>query len=333
TPPNLYRHTNSGNTKQAAKSNTFWTAVVIYEIINNPIYCGDMVQGRSTTKQYKTTWTGSAELVITPNTHEPIVSRELFEAVQARKNKVNLSRENAPVNIFAKKLYCGHCGFAIHHEKRKNKPDAYYSCASRKYHGKDACVPVSIGGGVLKTQILELLGKQAAVFADMRERQTAADVNDDLKAELAQTRQELSRTSGFLKGLYESLMVGDITNTEYADMKRGYETRIAALTERERRLTDEIRERYLRESALKKANENISGVSVIGDLTAEVVDAMIDRILLFEDKHIEVTFKFSDEPMKTQMNGRFVWKRNRAKKSKGESSRVCGSDMEGEANE
>jgi DNA invertase Pin-like site-specific DNA recombinase len=327
-PPNLYRHTNSGNVKQAAKSNTYWTNVVIYEILNNRLYCGDMVQGRSTTKQHVSTWNKTSDLVITPDTHEGLVSRELFEAAQAKKGASYISQERTATNIFMKKLYCGHCGYAIHHERHKNKTDSYYSCPSRKYHGNGVCVPnvVSIGGATLNSQILELLRKQAAVFADTREREIVIAADKGAQDELTRTKQELDRTGGFLKGLYESLVSGDITQSEYADMKSAYETKIAALTERERQLRDEIRESFLRESALAKARNNLDGVGLISDLTAEVIDALIDKILLFEDKHIEVTFKFTDKPMETQMSGRFIWRRNRL-------SRLHENETEGAVNE
>jgi uncharacterized protein YnzC (UPF0291/DUF896 family) len=132
--------------------------------------------------------------------------------------------------------------------------------------------------------------------------------------------------------LYESLVSCDITQSEYADMKSAYEAKIAALTEREQQLRDEIRENFLRESALAKARNNLDGVSIISDLTAEVLDALIDKILLFEDKHIEVTFKFTDEPMETQMSGRFIWRRNRPRKSAG-LSRLHENETEGAVNE
>jgi DNA invertase Pin-like site-specific DNA recombinase len=314
-PPNLYRHTRSGNAAQAAKSNRYWTNEVIYEILKNRIYCGDMVQGRTRTNRHVTTFASSSELVITENTHEAIVSRELFEAAQNRKLNIKKTRIDGEVNIFTKKLYCGHCGYAIHHERRQNRKDAYYQCSSRKAHGKDACVPVSIGGADLKAQVLEVLRKQAAVFADRRERRTPTDAeNEKTKAELAQTAQELNRVSGFLKGLYESLIEGDITNAEYGEMKRNYESCIAALSEREKQLRDEMRERSLRESELKKANENLDNLSVIGDLSVEVIDALIEKILLFKDKNIEVVFKFSDEIMRTPPNENFIWRRNRRSK-------------------
>jgi hypothetical protein len=82
---------------------------------------------------------------------------------------------------------------------RKNKTDAYYSCPSRKYHGKGVCVPnpVSIGGATLNSQIFELLQKQTAIFAEQREYQAKIAVSESTNTELLQTKQELGRVSGF----------------------------------------------------------------------------------------------------------------------------------------
>jgi hypothetical protein len=267
-----------------------------------------MVQGRSTTKQHKTTWTSTADLIITPNTHEPIVSRELFDLAQSKKSNPIKAAAETGTNIFSKKLYCGHCGYAIHYERRKSRKDTYYSCRARKQHGKAVCVstPVSISGDLLKQRILEVLRMQAAVFADKRERQSAtanSAANAEIQAQLTQLQQELGRTSGFLKGLYESLIEGDITNAEYGEMKQNYENRIATLTEREAKLRDEIRKSCLRDSELAKARENLAQINVISELTADVVDTLIEKILLFEDKHIEVAFKFMDETGNTKEEG------------------------------
>ena len=292
-PPNLYRHTNSGNTKQAAKSNTFWTNVVIYEIIGNPIYCGDMVQGRSTTKQYKTTWKGNADLIITPNTHEAIVSRELFAAVQARKGTIKKSDKPAPVNIFAKKIFCGHCGYAIKYEKRSDKPNSTYYCTSRKTHGKDACIPVNINGEELKAYVFEILRKQAAAFADSRKQTTVAPTaaNDKLMV----IKSEMDRAGGFLKGLYESLIVGDITGDEYKEMKSAYEIRIIKLTEQESELREAARLAVIESERREKTSVSYGALHNASELTPEIVDALVERILVFSDKSIEISFKFSDE--------------------------------------
>jgi hypothetical protein len=123
---------------------------------------------------------------------------------------------------------------------------------------------------------------------------------DKEPSELSGVRAELSRVSGFLKGLYESLVNGDLTQSEYADMKKSYEARIADLTERERRLTETARERHLNQIAVNKASATLSGVNLITDLTAEVVDALIEKILIFENKRVEIYFKFTDEVERTE---------------------------------
>jgi DNA invertase Pin-like site-specific DNA recombinase len=298
-PPNLYRHTNSGNVKQAAKSNTFWEKGFIDRVLNNRIYCGDMVQGRGVTKQYVTKRTSKDDLVITPNTHEGIVNRELFAAVQAKKGKSFRAKECVALNIFSKKLFCGHCGSSIQREKRQNKVCATYFCKTRRYHGRDACFLVRINEAELKKQVLELIRTQALCFAELHDSHQSKR-NTPIPDELKQIGQELRRVSGFLKGLYESLMDGDITNEEYTDMKLGYEAKIKTLKAQEQQARSNVRKKYLAESARHLAGNVLANISSTEDLTAEVIDALIERIQLFEDRHIEVKFKFTGEIASTE---------------------------------
>jgi hypothetical protein len=251
-----------------------------------------MVQGRSTTKQYKTTWTGNADLIITPDTHEAIVSRELFAAAQAQKGTIKKSDKPKTINIFSRKIYCGHCGYAIKYEKRSNRPSSTYFCPSRKTHGKDACVPVSINGEELKAQVFEILRKQAAAFADNKKQTSVAPTADN--PELRGVQSEMSRVSGFLKGLYESLVIGDITKAEYKELKSSYEAKIAKLTEQENELREAARLAVLESARREKAVENYGALHNAGELTAEIVDARIEKIIVFTDKSIEISFKFYD---------------------------------------
>jgi hypothetical protein len=163
---------------------------------------------------------------------------------------------------------------------------------TRHTHAKDDCRVVSINENVLKETLLVMLRKQAEVFADSA---TATAKSKPDNSELREVQSELDRNSNFLKGLYESLVSGDITEDEYREMKRGYETKIAALTERVKQLCETARIQALESAKRAKAADSIGTVSGITDLTSEVVDALIDRILVFEDKRMEVRFKFSDE--------------------------------------
>jgi DNA invertase Pin-like site-specific DNA recombinase len=293
-PPRRYLFSKGMVSANMVGKQTRWNKGVIYSILRNRIYCGDMVQGKTSTREHVQYRLSDSEWVVTEDAHEAIVSRELFEKVQNLKQPKKRAAVNTVDNIFLRKIYCGHCGYALRRH-RNTKTSTTFQCESRRYYGKDACVLVSVNEEMLKAELLELLRKQAAVFADIREQQGTNTAASNSQAELLQVRQELDRVSGFLKGLYESLVSGDITNSEYAEMKQNYEKRITALTDREKQLRNEIRERYLCETAIKKTSEKLDAVNCITDLTAEVIDALVEKILVFEDKHIEVRFRFTTE--------------------------------------
>jgi len=115
---------------------------------------------------------------------------------------------------------------------------------------------------------------------------------------LRNVQAELERTGRFFKSLYETLINGDITNIEYKEMKQSYETKIAALTEQEKNLRKSAR---LAELETVKRNKAINKIGTIFDETQfskELIDTLIEKILIFEDKHIEIHFKFTDEIVK-----------------------------------
>jgi hypothetical protein len=86
----------------------------------------------------------------------------------------------------------------------------------------------------------------------------------------------------------------DITQDEYREFKSGYEAKIADLTAKEKELRNTLVERLAQETATANAAANLFGVQSVTDLTADSLDRLVDRILVFEDKHIEVHYKFTD---------------------------------------
>jgi len=92
-----------------------------------------------------------------------------------------------------------------------------FNCTTRYDYSKNACVPVSINEDVLKNILLEMLRVQAAVFSDFNPANAQKPIDN---SELRSVQTELDRASAFLKGLYESLISGDITDTEYRELKQ-----------------------------------------------------------------------------------------------------------------
>jgi hypothetical protein len=145
---------------------------------------------------------------------------------------------------------------------------------------------------VLRTKIFNLLRNHEVELSQAAVVTPIADTHND---ELMTVKSELGKAQHFLKGLYESLILGDITDCEYKEMKSGYESKIATLTEREKQLRDSSFTRSQTEKALAKARKSVQKIESVSDLTAEVIDRTIEKIHVHENGRIVVKFHFNQE--------------------------------------
>ena len=83
--PTAYRKLKGLPYSPAISDAPMWGNKIITDILRNPIYTGDLVQGRRRVKSYKVHQIEAVpedEWVRVPDTHEAIISHETFERVQ-----------------------------------------------------------------------------------------------------------------------------------------------------------------------------------------------------------------------------------------------------------
>ncbi len=287
-PPKRYFHSIGQVSEKEAGKHIHWNKGVIYAILKNRVYVGDMVQGKNKNVNHVEVHLPQSEWVITENTHEGIVSREMFNLVQDLFNG-RAAKSRWDNNIFKQKIFCGHCGHAmrrVHYKKSFG-----FKCTTQAYYSKDDCTLVSINENIVREILLKSLREQATFYTSVGP-VTSAPV---FTAELRDIQTELERNERYLQGLYEGLICGDFTEVEYKEMKQAYESKIASLTARRHELRETARLTALETASRSKAADRIDTISCAEDLTAEVVDALVDKILVFENKRIEVYYKFSME--------------------------------------
>jgi DNA invertase Pin-like site-specific DNA recombinase len=286
--PMKYFHSIGVATAKEARGS--WNRGVVYSILRNRIYCGDMVLGKTRTENQKQIPLPESEWTITENTHDAIVSRELFSQVQKLKIKTtkppkhtkHLHSTPKTDNIFLRKVFCGHCGYTML-RGRTGKTQYRFSCNTRYSRGSN-CVIVGINEALLKEKLLNLL-------LGMDFKMTKNQPND----ELSEVTAELNKVKTFTQTLYESLILGDITDIEYKEMKSGYESKIEILLQRERQLRERSCRAVQTVNSLSKAHEDVCKLKNVTDLTTEVIDRLIEKIYVFEDKRIAVKFRFLQE--------------------------------------
>lgn len=268
-----------------------WQTRTVMKILESEVYTGDLVQGKTKIVDHQQVKAGEDNLIIAKCTHEPIISHELFNAVQeyrkqiCEESKATPKRPYTP-NIFKGKVFCADCGRSLHRQRaeRRKGPDTYwFHCLTNSRVEKDSCKGAMIQEKELISTVTAILEKELTVALGMslplfqleaRQKQE----KDKLKIQMSAKRQEIEKTRRLIRGLYENFVQGILTNDEYFELKADYEHAINALSgeiEVFEKSMDSLDNQLARYRAMEKDAKTLAQDHV---LTAELIERLIERI-------------------------------------------------------
>lgn len=287
-------------------SSSKWTAVTLNRILKNPVYIGTLVQGKRGTPNYKIKTVrdrDKKDWITVPNNHPPIIDPLMFSVVQRMMERdTRISPKNQVVLPLAGVLFCADCGSSMLRRSvtRGNRKFYYYVCSGNK-KGK-GCSSHSFEQHKLENIVLHAITGQIAMIEELGkliEQLGLSDINAIrarwLDRQIAQRDQEIDEYQAFRMKLYEALNDNLIDREEYQKMRAKYTAMIEKTETVVMNLTD-------RRADLLSGNE--SGSSFIEqyvkfhgitELTREVVISLIDKVYVYEDKHIKVEFNYRNE--------------------------------------
>lgn len=134
-------------------SHHLWTCESIKQILNNPTYLGHLVQMRTTNVSYKNKkqiTRPDDERIIIYNTHEPIISQELWDKCREMEKSVSRGKVNKSgiVQPLSGLIYCADCRNKMYvgwnnTRHRRIDPRTYrrenYNCGNYKKFGERVC--------------------------------------------------------------------------------------------------------------------------------------------------------------------------------------------------
>ena len=131
--PSHYKKTTGEITSPGLIGSGKWQTRTVMKILESEVYTGDLVQGKTKIVDHQQVKAGEDNLIIAKCTHEPIISHELFNAVQeyrkqiCEESKATPKRPYTP-NIFKGKVFCADCGRSLHRQRaeRRKGPDTYW---------------------------------------------------------------------------------------------------------------------------------------------------------------------------------------------------------------
>ena len=301
--PTAYRRA-KGLPVSSTADDPMWGDRVIWNILTNPIYTGDLVQGRRRVKSYKVHEIEAVpeeEWVTVPDTHEAIIDKESFEKVQGLlKRDTRSAPRSRELHLFSGFLRCADCGKAI--TRSQSGKNIYYACSTYKNRSRLACSMHSIKHNRLEAAVLFAIQQQvhlAVSYSELVARINSAPIKksqsfrlDDL---IAAKERELAKVTRYKQSLYQDWKDGEITQQEYRTMKTDYEQQSQRLSDILERLTAERAE--LANGVDKEHPALVAFIKFenIDSLSREILIELIDHIKVYENGNISVRFKFADE--------------------------------------
>lgn len=285
-----------------------WQTRTVAKILDSEVYTGDLVQGKTKIVDHQQVQADEDNLIIATNTHEAIISHEVFEAVKAYRRQVceeSKAHEVDPYtpNIFKGKVFCAHCGGSLHRQrnKRKKGSDVYlFHCLTKSRVDKNGCLGVSVTEKDLLDAVVAILQQELTVALGNYSFVLEAEVKrkkerDDLKAGISAKKQEIDRNRRFVRGLYENFVQKVLTSEEYFTMKKDYEAVIAKLSDEISTLENGLAVMDAQLAKYKELEQDAKVLEKDHTLTAALIDRLIERIEITHDKEIRVSFRFKSE--------------------------------------
>ena len=296
-----------------------WCPSTIRGILQNRAYIGEMICGKSETALYKglkKRLTEKDNWIVVSDAHPPIVSVSDFEAVERQMREDSAHRETAMewsadiragmIDLFAGKIFCADCGKRMYYKRQRIQCKGVvfrgvYDCSTHMRRGHGTCFKHAMRQDALNEKVFNAIRDQLQVALDyeklllaMRGGSGEASVREKHKAAVASVKLRLNALKKKRAGLYESYVEGILNEEEYAFAKQTYEEQYEALN----RLLDEAverRERFL--ASISPDNKWLTmmrGAAGMTGLTQELVDAIIEKVLVYGGGRIEVVLNYND---------------------------------------
>lgn len=293
-----------------------WSVGSVKIILTNPAYMGCLVQARTCGKEYrlrKRHDIASEDWDVREDTHEAIVSEELFFRIAARferqavySNQKGYSKTVPKAeDIFEGILFCGECGSRmvrvgyVKEFSSKDKIRLYgYLCPRSSRIDSLFCEGKYITGQKLEQLVKAALKKEFA-FSRMRPKDLVERNNEvmqgkrrELEEELSNIQKELENSKYEGSRLYLKYRSGEISKEAFLDWKEKSDDQSQKGKGRQEDASRRLREldalaakqnHFLR--TLLKFNEKTQ-------LSREILAILVERINILPNKRIEIIFRF-----------------------------------------
>ncbi len=292
-----------------------WSIKQVKSILKDETYIGNTIHNRQSRVSYKSKKRmrrPESEWVRVENTHEAIISKDIFEQVQEQIANRRRKQKDGTRQIFAGLIKCADCGWSMAYggQKSGDKSIAYYRCGNY-VQGSKHCTSHYIRYDVLYTYVLARVrywAKQAEIDEDaLLQRLLKTGDKERLAAskkqagELKKAEKRKTEVDRLFAKMYEDWATGRITEYNLNMLSQKYQSEQQELEAKIETLKAQLTEQEQSTADAEKWVKLIRQYTDPTELTAELLNTLIEKILIHEavkqpdgtrEQEVEIFYRF-----------------------------------------
>lgn len=318
--PSDYRAQRLGKPNPYKNTFHYWSHVAVRNILGNPIYIGHLAQQKFTTvsfKNHKSVRRGKDEWVIAENTHEPIISQELWDKCQevdrcASHGKIMKKGIVLPLNSM---MFCPDCGAKMklngHAKKRDGSVNYFYVCGTYSRCGASTCTTHYISQKQIeKIVLVDILAKARYVIENedearqefLRRKETEGTKHlDDARQQLAKCQSRLADLKVMTQKVYQDKLLGKVPEDLCLETLGQFRAEEAELTEKVKSLTATLEQDSKARDDIEEFICRLKQYADAPELTREMCVDLIEYVVIGDrpkdkstPRRIQIYYKFLD---------------------------------------
>lgn len=292
-----------------------WTIAQVKKILQDENYIGNSVHNKQTNVSFKSKKKirkPKSEWWKVEGTHEAIISKEDFDRVQQHIASRRRKQKDGTTQIFAGLVKCADCGWSLAYgmNKQNKKPYGYYHC-SKNGQGLRQCSMHYIRYDVLYNFVLsrlqywiEAVQQDEQAILDRLSKSTITEQAAAMKRATQEKRRaekRLNELDNLLAKIYEDRLNEKINERNFSMLSQKYQQEQGELETKIEALTAQLASTKEQEDSVNKWVELIKQFSSPTELTAELLNTLIEKILVHEatkdaggnrTQEIEIFYRF-----------------------------------------
>lgn len=280
----------------AGKKNagSVWYGKTIKKLLTNKAYIGNIEQIKESTTSVvskKRTKNDDSKRILIENTHEAIISKEMFYIVQDLLKSRHKERGHQATHLFTNLLRCADCGKGMHFKKNRKG----YVCGTSVRLGKNVCSDHIVREADLSEAILKELNSFINSYSTKTSSKELKSLHKKkvLKFEstIKANEQKLETLNKRKSNALDLLLDKTISRAEY-------DAYISRYTEEATILSNELiafkssLEILHAPSTLEKIASFEKPKAKIDELTPEILNKFIEKIEINEDSSAKIYYRF-----------------------------------------